>query len=74
MDADKTRFDFLTLRRCGAKRRAGTPCKRAGRVTNGRCKLHGGATHTKHGRCTKAAMAQKRRVHELIREARAFTY
>jgi hypothetical protein len=39
---------------CGAKTRAGTPCKKpAGWGTNhkgiGKCKLHGGATPIKHG-------------------------
>lgn len=28
--------------RCGAKTRAGTPCKRRDLYINGRCKLHGG--------------------------------
>jgi hypothetical protein len=27
---------------CGAKTRAGTPCKQKGLYENGRCKLHGG--------------------------------
>ncbi|MDN0083747.1 HGGxSTG domain-containing protein [Crenobacter sp. SG2305] len=27
---------------CGAKTRAGTPCKLASLYSNGRCKLHGG--------------------------------
>jgi|GEM_PF-2401939 len=34
-------FDLNTLPLCGAKTRAGTPCKRYARA-NGRCKLHGG--------------------------------
>ena len=44
------------MKQCGAKTRAGTPCKRAG-MTNGRCNLHGGKTpngvdspHFIHGR------------------------
>ena len=46
-------------RMCGAKTRAGTPCKRAP-MANGRCYLHGGPTpkgiaspHFKHGRRSK---------------------
>ncbi|MFB3082505.1 MAG: HGGxSTG domain-containing protein [Gammaproteobacteria bacterium] len=27
---------------CGAKTRAGTPCKRLDNFNNGRCRLHGG--------------------------------
>lgn len=45
---------------CGAKTRAGTPCKRLARTSTGRCKLHGGASlkgtdHPgyKHGRYSK---------------------
>ena len=33
--------DLIDLR-CGAKTRAGTPCKRRGLYINGRCRLHGG--------------------------------
>jgi len=33
--------DISSLR-CGAKTRAGTPCKQQGIYINGRCKLHGG--------------------------------
>lgn len=33
--------DFNDLR-CGAKTRAGTPCKRKDLMDSGRCKLHGG--------------------------------
>src|SRR5260370_26711141 len=37
-------FDMLGLA-CGARTRAGTPCKRiAAPLGNGRCKLHGGAS------------------------------
>lgn len=38
---------------CGAKTRAGTPCKRKDLYGNGRCKLHGGAStgpKTKRGK------------------------
>jgi hypothetical protein len=38
---------------CGAKTRAGTPCKRRDIFANGRCKLHGGAStgpRTKRGK------------------------
>lgn len=47
------------MNKCGAKTKAGTPCKKAG-MENGRCRLHGGATprgiahpNTKHGRYSK---------------------
>lgn len=38
---------------CGAKTRAGTPCKRKDLYENGRCKLHGGPStgpRTKRGK------------------------
>ncbi|WP_024901567.1 HGGxSTG domain-containing protein [Robbsia andropogonis] len=34
--------DDLRGLQCGAKTRAGTPCKRIDVAANGRCKLHGG--------------------------------
>lgn len=62
--------------RCGAKTRAGAPCKRAAISGKGRCPLHGGrstgprteagrakiaALHTKHGRLTKEKRAEAKR-------------
>jgi hypothetical protein len=45
---------------CGAKTRAGTPCKRLARRPQGRCRLHGGCSligvahpSYKHGRRSK---------------------
>lgn len=39
----KFTWEELTKRRyCGAKTRAGTPCKRTDLYGNGRCRLHGG--------------------------------
>lgn len=34
--------ELLARRYCGAKTRAGTPCKQMGIFENGRCHLHGG--------------------------------
>lgn len=34
--------DELRGLQCGARTRAGTPCKRSDLMTSGRCKLHGG--------------------------------
>jgi hypothetical protein len=62
--------------RCGAKTRAGTPCKRAAVSGRARCPLHGGrstgprteagrakiaALHTEHGQMTKERRAQAKR-------------
>jgi hypothetical protein len=45
---------------CGAKTRAGTPCKRLARQPQGRCRLHGGLSlygighpNYKHGKRSK---------------------
>jgi len=35
-------FDLSSLASCGARTRAGTPCKRLGKLKTGRCRLHGG--------------------------------
>lgn len=70
--------------RCGAKTRAGTPCRSAA-MPNGRCRLHGGkstgpkteagkaairASRTKHGRYSQASIAERREVRSLIRALR----
>jgi hypothetical protein len=71
--------------RCGAKTRAGTPC-RAAAMKNGRCRMHGGkstgprtqegierirASRTKHGRYSQAAIARRREARALICSIRA---
>jgi hypothetical protein len=70
--------------RCGAKTRAGAPC-RAAAMPNGRCRMHGGpstgprteegkarirASRTKHGRFTQAAIASRRETRAIIRTIR----
>ncbi len=63
--------------RCGAKNRCGMPCQSPA-MPNGRCRLHGGkATGAplgnqnalKHGHYTAEAIAGRRYVRDLIREA-----
>ena len=69
---------FANMSRCGAKTRAGTPSQRIGNSRNGRCILHGGRAGAplgerngrwKHGNVTKEAIAQRRLVRALLREA-----
>jgi hypothetical protein len=70
--------------RCGAKTRAGTPCRSAA-MPNGRCRMHGGpstgpkteagiaairASRTKHGRYSQASIAERREVRSAIRALR----
>ena len=61
--------------RCGARTRSGMPC-RSPAMTNGRCRMHGGASPGapvgntnafKHGLFTAAATAERREVAALIR-------
>lgn len=61
------------MKRCGAHARTtGKPCERLG-MSNGRCRLHGGLSTGRpitHGRRTKAAMAERHRIRELLRAMR----
>ncbi len=69
---------FELMPRCGARTRSGQPCKRIGNLRTGRCKLHGGRAGApsgrhngawRHGNQTKAAIAQRREIRALLREA-----
>ncbi len=70
-----------TVARCGAKTRAGRPCRAPVVRGKGRCRMHGGApgsgaplgnkNRLVHGRYTREAIAERRFVRELLREARA---
>ena len=70
---------------CGAKTRAGTPCKNPAIAGKARCRLHGGrstgartpegrarlsALHLKHGRATTEAKAEAKRRAQIGREIR----
>ncbi|MBS0637795.1 MAG: hypothetical protein JSS12_09805 [Verrucomicrobia bacterium] len=74
-------------RECGAKARTQghRPCRMPA-MANGRCRLHGGKrrgatteagrkrlaeVNTKHGRYTKEAIAQRKALRELIKQAKA---
>ena len=65
--------------RCGARTRSGMPC-RSPAMTNGRCRMHGGASPGapvgntnafKHGLFTAAAIAERREVAALIRDMKS---
>lgn len=70
--------------RCGAKARAGSPCRSAA-MPNGRCRMHGGPStgprteagkaairksRTKHGRYSQASIVERREMRALIRQVR----
>jgi hypothetical protein len=71
---------FLNSPRCGAKTRKGKSCQ-APAMKNGRCRMHGGKSTgppkgtqnaLKHGRYTRTAIAERKRVRRLIKGFRAF--
>ena len=78
--------DFLQAPRCGARTRAGTPC-RAPAMQNGKCRLHGGRSSgpktaaglakireakTKHGYYSAEAKALRRYGRELVIRSKKF--
>ena len=71
---------MLSSPRCGAKTRAGKPCKSPAVEGKKRCRMHGGAPGSgaplrnknalKHGLYTRAAIAQRKQLRELVRQSR----
>jgi hypothetical protein len=65
--------------RCGAKTRRGSPCRAPAVAGKKRCRMHGGAPGSgapignqnalKKGLYTREAIAQRRAIRELLREA-----
>jgi uncharacterized protein YjcR len=65
--------------RCGARTRSGSRC-RSPAMPNGRCRMHGGMfpgapkgnkNALKHGHYTAEAIAKRREIANMLREARA---
>ena len=75
-----TRNPFAQLPRCGAKTRAGSLCRRIAGPKK-RCYFHGGApgsgaptgnrNRLAHGRYSEAAIAERKDVRALLRQAKA---
>ena len=78
-------FDLSTLTLCGARTRAGQPCKRFGNLKNGRCRLHGGLSqgpstekglkksqqaNYKHGYYSLETRAEMLELKQLIKESK----
>jgi glucans biosynthesis protein len=74
--------NLAKARRCGAKTRAGHPCRQAAVRERRRCRMHGGAKGSggplgdrngnfKHGVCTREAKTTRRVMRATIREIRA---
>ncbi len=66
--------------RCGAKTRSGIPCRSPAVAGKKRCRMHGGAKGSgapkgnqnafKHGMYTREAMAERKQLNALLRQAR----
>lgn len=82
---EKLKIDPIDLMnaapRCGAKTRAGTPCRCPALRGKKRCKIHGGKSPgppkgsqnaLKHGLYTATAIEERRRVREALLELKAF--
>ena len=79
-DHQRNTSPMLTSQRCGAKTRAGTPCKSPAVQGKKRCRMHGGAPGSgaprdnknavKHGLYTREAIAQRRQLKELMKQSR----
>jgi hypothetical protein len=71
---------MLASPRCGAKTRAGKPCKSPAVGGKKRCRMHGGATGSgaprgntnalKNGLYTREALEERRQLRDLIRQSR----
>lgn len=71
---------MLSSPRCGARTRSGKHCMAPAVSGKRRCRMHGGAPGSgaprgnknalKHGRHTREALAERRRVRDLIRQSR----
>lgn len=73
---------MLASPRCGAKTRSGAPCRSPIVQGKKRCRMHGGAPGSgapkgnknalKHGFYTREAIAERKRIGQLIKEAGKF--
>jgi hypothetical protein len=73
----------LILSSCGARTRAGRPCRQAAVTERGRCRMHGGAKGSggprgerngnyRHGRWTREGVEMRRKLRADVREIKAF--
>ena len=70
---------MLASQRCGAKTRTGGSCRAPAARGSSRCRMHGGAPESgapsgnqnarKHGRFTRAAIAERKRMQALLVDA-----
>ena len=72
---------MMSSPRCGAKTRAGEPCRAPAVAGKKRCRMHGGALGSgapkgnrnalKHGAFTRQAIAERLKLRDLVRQSRA---
>lgn len=81
-DVERRLSNLAKARRCGARTRAGHPCKQAAVRGRARCRMHGGAKGSggprgdrngnfKHGLWTRENVATRQIMRESVREIRA---
>ena len=81
-DVERQLANMAKARRCGAKTRAGHPCRQAAVTGRGRCRMHGGAKGSggprgkrngnfRHGLCTREAKAILANMRATFREIKA---
>jgi hypothetical protein len=80
-DIERRLANLAKARRCGARTRAGHPCRQAAVTGRARCRMHGGAKGSggprgdhngnfKHGLWTRESLATRRAVRAKVREIR----
>ena len=81
VDIERRLANLAKARRCGARTRAGHPCRQAAVTGRARCRMHGGAKGSggprgdhngnfKHGLWTHENLATRRAVRAKVREIR----
>jgi hypothetical protein len=79
-DHSRNTGPMFASQRCGARTRKGCPCKAPAVRGKRRCRMHGGAPGSgapkenrnalKHGRYTREAIGERKRLRELVQQSR----
>jgi hypothetical protein len=82
-DIERRLANMAKAPRCGARTRAGHPCKQAAVRGRGRCRMHGGAKGSggplgqrngnyRHGLCMRESVQMREKTRAMAREIKAF--
>jgi hypothetical protein len=82
-DIERRLANIAKAPRCGARTRAGRPCRQAAVTGRERCRMHGGAKGSggprgeqngnyRHGLCTREGVEERKNTRTQIREVKAF--